>query len=101
MVRAGDFEKAPARNPALGEAGGSREGKVMTIERASLGALPELPPLGSGGDLSRIGLQLQVLSTEHWGLLSARSLSWNEIFARASMFLSALSGAGRCELPAQ
>jgi hypothetical protein len=38
-------------------------------------------------------LQLQVLSTEHWSLLASRSLAWNEAFARAGMFLSALSGA--------
>lgn len=36
---------------------------------------------------------LQILATEHWGLLAARSMSWNEAFSRASMFLSAVSGA--------
>lgn len=40
-----------------------------------------------------LALQLQVLSTEHWSLLASRSLAWNESFARAGMFLSALSGA--------
>lgn len=34
---------------------------------------------------------LQILSTEHWSLLSARSLAYNEAFTRASMFLSFLS----------
>jgi hypothetical protein len=34
---------------------------------------------------------LQILSTEHWSLLAARSLSYNEAFSRASMFLSFLS----------
>jgi hypothetical protein len=38
-------------------------------------------------------LRLQILTTEHWSLLSTRSLSWNEAFSRASMFLSVLSGA--------
>jgi hypothetical protein len=38
-------------------------------------------------------MQLQVLATEHWGLLATRSLAWNESFTRAGMFLSALSGA--------
>lgn len=38
-------------------------------------------------------LRLQILTTEHWSLLSTRSLSWNEAFSRATMFLSALSGA--------
>jgi hypothetical protein len=65
----------------------------MTLERVPGGPMPDLPPLGSVGDPTRINLRLQVLSTEHWGLLSARSLSWNETFTRAAMFLSALSGA--------
>jgi len=37
--------------------------------------------------------RLQILSTEHWGLLASRSLAWNESFTRAGMFLSTLSGA--------
>ncbi len=34
---------------------------------------------------------LQILSTEHWGLLTARSLVYNETFTRGSMFLTLLS----------
>jgi len=34
---------------------------------------------------------VQILSTEHWGLLSARSLAYNEAFVRAGMFLTFLS----------
>ena len=34
---------------------------------------------------------VQILSTEHWSLLSARSLAYNEAFARGGMFLSFLS----------
>lgn len=34
---------------------------------------------------------LQILSTEHWSLLTARSLVYNEFFSRASMFLTLLS----------
>jgi hypothetical protein len=34
---------------------------------------------------------LTILTTEHWGLLSARSLVYNEAFARAGMFLTFLS----------
>ena len=34
---------------------------------------------------------LQILSTEHWSLLSQRSLVYNESFARAGMFLTFLS----------
>jgi hypothetical protein len=34
---------------------------------------------------------LTILTTEHWSLLSARSLAWTESFSRAGMFLAALS----------
>ena len=42
---------------------------------------------------ARRALRVQMLATEHWSLLATRSLSWNEAFSRASMFLSLLSGA--------
>jgi hypothetical protein len=45
---------------------------------------------GAGRDEQRL---LQILSTEHWSLLATRSMSWNESFARSSMFLTALSTA--------
>lgn len=35
---------------------------------------------------------LQILTTEHWSLLSARSLAYNEAFTRAGMFLTARAG---------
>jgi hypothetical protein len=34
---------------------------------------------------------LQILTTEHWSLLSARALVYNEAFSRAAMFLAFLS----------
>ena len=34
---------------------------------------------------------LQILSTEHWSLLTTRSLAYNESFSRAGMFLTFLS----------
>ncbi len=37
-------------------------------------------------------LRLQILTTEHWSLLSTRALTWNEAFSRASMFLSLVTG---------
>lgn len=45
---------------------------------------------GRDGDLDDPRV-LQILSTEHWSLLSARSLVYNEAFARAGMFLTFLS----------
>jgi hypothetical protein len=35
---------------------------------------------------------LQILTTEHWSLLSSRSLGYTESMSRASMYLAALSG---------
>jgi hypothetical protein len=50
-------------------------------------------PGASSADAARRALKAQLLATEHWGLLATRSLSWNESFARATMFLTLLSGA--------
>jgi hypothetical protein len=61
-------------------------------ERVDSGADTALATGARGGQLAP-DLRLQILTTEHWSLLSTRSLSWNESFSRAAMFLSALSGA--------
>ncbi|HJP89474.1 MAG TPA: hypothetical protein VJ850_10615 [Candidatus Limnocylindrales bacterium] len=56
----------------------------------------EAPPVAhadanvSTGSLTDPGV-LQILSTEHWSLLAARSLVYNEAFSRAGMYLSFLS----------
>jgi hypothetical protein len=47
-----------------------------------------VPGAATGLDDPRV---LQILSTEHWSLLAARSLIWTESFARAGLFLSLLS----------
>ena len=49
-------------------------------------APPEVGPAGI-----RDPRALQILSTEHWSLLTARSLVYNEAFARGGMFLAFLS----------
>ena len=36
-------------------------------------------------------LRIQILATEHWGMLATRSMTWNEMFARAGMFITVLS----------
>jgi hypothetical protein len=46
----------------------------------------------SEGERLPPALRLQILTTEHWSLLSTRALTWNEAFSRATMFLSALTG---------
>jgi len=68
-------------------------------ERSVAGSGPEhLPPpsaaTGAGdGPLGTLGdpRALTILTTEHWSLLSARSLVYNEAFARTGMFLTFLS----------
>jgi hypothetical protein len=34
---------------------------------------------------------MQILATEHWSLLATRSMIWNELFTRTSMFITVLS----------
>ena len=67
----------------------------MTSERVEGGTSPDLVNvLADGGDGSLPpALRLQILTTEHWSLLSTRALSWSEAFSRATMFLSVLSAA--------
>jgi hypothetical protein len=67
----------------------------MSFERmpGPAGAEPAPPAIADVGGGSPVALRLQVLATEHWGLLATRSLTWNESFTRAGMFLSTLSGA--------
>ncbi len=63
--------------------------------------MPEQVPVEMPGPQTRAGKAgeasglddpraLQILSTEHWSLLATRSLSYNEAFTRAGMFLTFL-----------
>jgi len=57
-----------------------------------------LPTPSSASPLSDRGgvtdaLRQQILATEHWSLLATRSMTWNEIFSRTSMFITVLSAA--------
>ena len=38
-------------------------------------------------------VRAQILATEHWSLLATRSITWSEIFSRATMFITVLSAA--------
>jgi hypothetical protein len=69
-------------------------------ERFVPGAPAEARPIDTRGGDSRAGSTpdaiddpraLQILTTEHWSLLTARSLVYNETFARGGMFLAFLS----------
>jgi hypothetical protein len=67
----------------------------MTLERSTGQAAsdPADALAESAASAMPPAMRLQILTTEHWSLLATRSLSWNEAFSRASMFLAALSGA--------
>jgi len=64
----------------------------MVMERMPEGP-PAAPAVPDNAAAAARALRTQMLATEHWSLLATRSLSWNESFSRASMFLSLLSGA--------
>ena len=51
------------------------------------------PPLSDRSGITD-AVRAQILATEHWSLLATRSMTWNEIFSRASMFVTVLSAAG-------
>jgi hypothetical protein len=70
----------------------------MSFERpvAGAGMGPEAIPVArevEGGGSVSPSMRLQILSTEHWSLLASRSLAWGEMFSRASMYLTSLTGA--------
>jgi hypothetical protein len=51
-----------------------------------------LPPLSDRSGVTD-AVRAQILATEHWSLLATRSMTWNEIFSRAGMFITVLSAA--------
>jgi hypothetical protein len=54
--------------------------------------LPTLPTLSTPSGVPD-AVRAQILATEHWSLLATRSMTWNEVFSRASMFVTILSAA--------
>jgi len=54
-------------------------------------ASPSLAEFEADPDLAADPHALSVLSTEHWSLLSARSLAYNEAFTRTNMYLTFIS----------
>lgn len=51
-----------------------------------------LPPFSDRSGVTD-AVRVQILATEHWSLLATRSMTWNEIFSRASMYFTLLSAA--------
>jgi hypothetical protein len=54
---------------------------------------PAAPPQLSDRSGVTDAVRAQILATEHWSLLATRSMTWNEVFSRASMFITVLSAA--------
>ena len=50
------------------------------------------PPLSDRQGVTD-AVRVQILATEHWSLLATRGAIWNEMFARAGMYLTVLSAA--------
>jgi hypothetical protein len=55
-------------------------------------SLPTLPALSDRSGVTD-AVRVQILATEHWSLLATRTIIWNEVFSRASMFITVLSAA--------
>ncbi len=51
-----------------------------------------VPPLSDRAGITD-AVRVQILATEHWSLLATRSMTWNEMFNRAGMYLTVLSAA--------
>ena len=66
--------------------------RSVTAGATELGAIQHGVPSGEAATPGLADARaLSILTTEHWSLLSARSLAFSEAFARAGMFLAFLS----------
>jgi hypothetical protein len=52
----------------------------------------QAPPSSEQRDVPD-AVRVQILATEHWSLLATRTMTWNEMFTRAGMFLTVLLAA--------
>ncbi len=50
------------------------------------------PPISDRSGVTD-AVRVQILGNEHYSLLATRSITWNEIFSRATMFITVLSAA--------
>jgi hypothetical protein len=70
--------------------------KTTRATADSKGSASPDPALPSGIGRDQTGLDdpraLQILTTEHFGLMSTRTLGYQEMFGRTTIFVSALSG---------
>ena len=72
------------------------ERRSGNTRKAHTDADPPQPGGADGTDLETTGLDdpraLQILTTEHFGLMSTRTLGYQEMFGRTTIFVSVLSG---------
>jgi hypothetical protein len=54
--------------------------------------LPVIHPLSERSGATD-AVRAQLLATEHWSLLATRTMTWNEVYSRAGMFVTVLSAA--------
>jgi hypothetical protein len=66
---------------------------VLDPEAATRPAPAHAPPPGAFTSGEASSHALQILTTEHWSLLTSRSLGYTEAMARGTLFISALAGA--------
>lgn len=64
-----------------------------SLPTSSISSTTLRPLSGRSGIGITDAVRAQILATEHWGLLATRSMIWNEVFSRASMFVTVLSAA--------
>ncbi len=51
-----------------------------------------LPPLSDRRGVTD-SVRAQIVAAEHWSLLAMRTMTWNEVFSRATIFITVLSAA--------
>src|SRR6266699_2540336 len=65
------------------------------VRGGSEGRLPQNPSEPTRSDRAKTGLDdpraVDILTTEHWSLLSTRTLGYQEMFGRATIFVGVLS----------
>ena len=59
---------------------------------ATRGTATHVPPPAATGGTFASPHALQILTTEHWSLLAARSLGYTEAMSRATIYVAALTG---------
>jgi hypothetical protein len=66
--------------------------KIMSEPLSASSSTPFSPPLTDRSGVTD-AVRAQLLASEHWSLLATRSMTWNESFSRAGMFITVLSAA--------